>query len=110
MPHGNFGIAVFTRLEVQGMRIIWPDPELPSVQVQFQHDGRELNLIATHTLPPMTPTNAARWRKHLPALRELAEKQRGEVIVAGYLNATPLSRITSRPLRRKDKVKTPWRP
>ena len=89
LPHGNFGIAVFTRLEVRDMRIIWPDPELPSVQVQFQHDGRELNLIATHTLPPMTPTNAARWRKHLSALRELAEKQRGEVIVAGDLNATP---------------------
>ncbi len=110
----NFGVALFSRLPWQQAGIIsLGQAGLPSIEMRLSHQGRELVLIGTHTLPPM----GRRWaRLRNGQLADLAEHVRqisDPVLVVGDFNATPwstgLRRATAGTLGYRS-LAAPWRP
>lgn len=88
----NFGVAFFSRepwLEADVVQL--GDAGFPSVQVRMLHQDRELVVIGTHTMPPMSRL-MAQWRDNqLEAVAEHVRDINGPVLVVGDLNVTPWS-------------------
>lgn len=88
----NFGIALFSRIPWSSKEILWlGGAKLPSVQVTLNHEGRELALLGTHPIPPVSRTAAA-WRdEQLGLLATHVSRLGMPVLLVGDLNATPWS-------------------
>ena len=89
LPHGNFGIAVYARVEVTKSEVLWLERGRPSVRLDFELEGKPVTLIAIHPLPPVTSEHVPHWRSLLRKAAALAAEIPHEVIVTGDLNATP---------------------
>ncbi len=95
LDRGNFGIAAFCR--VPGAR--GEARELGSGGVStpatahlvFSWEGRTLEAIGVHTLPPVSSSGARSNRLQLRALAERVASSRRPVILAGDFNRTPWS-------------------
>ncbi len=91
----NFGIAMFSKHRWSKCEVISFSPEiqLPSLIAEFQlPDGTELQLIATHPLPPIRhSTWTARNRAFKGVAKEVQQRGSHRTIVAGDLNSTPWS-------------------
>lgn len=89
---GCFGLAIFSRRPL-GESLIrdFSGYELPSLQVGFEVDGREVTLIGTHPPPPVgsMPFRIRNW--HLAELARDARLREAPLIVVGDLNCTPWS-------------------
>lgn len=88
----NFGIALLSRHPILSHRVeTLDDSGVPTIVATIEFDGRALNVVGTHPLPPI---GHQRWRlrdQHLHALGELVSQLSGPVIVLGDLNATSWS-------------------
>ncbi|MCD8535851.1 MAG: endonuclease/exonuclease/phosphatase family protein, partial [Verrucomicrobia bacterium] len=88
----NFGIAFYTKLPVQSMKIeTIGEIQLASVCAVIEHGGAVWNIVGTHPLPP---GGGAYWHWRNEQLNELASYVRrldGHVVVLGDLNLTPRS-------------------
>lgn len=87
----NFGLALFSRLPLQNLRLLRPADGPPAVQAELVHEGRSLVFLGAHPPPPLGGRLAALRDAQLGALaRQVAELDR-PVLLAGDLNATPWS-------------------
>jgi endonuclease/exonuclease/phosphatase (EEP) superfamily protein YafD len=88
----NFGIALWSRLDLDDPRIVRFDASrVPSVVTGVRRDGAAFTLIATHPLPPAGAARAARRDEALAAVARCAAAQGGAVAVVGDLNCSPWS-------------------
>lgn len=89
---GQFGIAVFSRLEVKDAEYFFCGGiGLPSIRLTFAIDGVDWTFIATHLAPPPT-AERAEWRnRELAGLSEIIAALDGPAVLVGDLNITPYS-------------------
>ena len=90
----NFGIGLFSRHPLTSARI---EPfglvDIPTIFAQVHLDGRPLNLIATHPMPPGEALLARERNRHLQWLAGEVAGLSGPVLLAGDLNAAPWSPV-----------------
>ena len=102
-PRGdNFGIALFSRKEMEDARIekARDDSANPFVVARFGLEGTRLTLIGAHPFPPVT-ANCTRIRNELLAqVADVAAGQDGAVILAGDFNLTSWSAAFGKTVRR----------
>lgn len=88
----NFGIALYTRLDVDSLQDIeFADSEVPTIVARLRVDSQSLTLYGTHTLPPIGAEYSGLRNRHLLALAERALHETSPAVVAGDLNVTPWS-------------------
>ena len=89
-----FGIAVFTRKEPSRMELLALGVEaMPSIEVEYEVDGRAVTIAALHPPPPVGPRLSATRDRMLREISAWAAAQEGPVLVIGDLNATPWSAV-----------------
>ena len=97
--NGNFGIALYSRHELESAKLTYfNDEAIQSIVAIAKVDGRRFLIVATHTFPPMGTGAFSHRNKHLQLLakevRHLRELTPGvPVIVMGDLNLTPWSPV-----------------
>jgi endonuclease/exonuclease/phosphatase (EEP) superfamily protein YafD len=93
----NFGIALLSNTPWSTVSVETFSPaELPSLQAEFEHEGRSLTFLGTHPLPPGTSRMAADRNEQLREVAKFARRialdadgQPAEhVVLAGDLNLT----------------------
>ncbi|HVR35795.1 MAG TPA: endonuclease/exonuclease/phosphatase family protein [Methylomirabilota bacterium] len=88
----NFGIALFSRLPLEGTRVISPgDAGVPSIRTQVRVAGTEMLLLGTHPLPPGSAEYARLRNGQLKAVAELMRDAPRPAVLIGDLNTTPWS-------------------
>lgn len=92
-PRGdNFGLAVFSHIPWKKPPVVWyADAKVPTVEVELNHQGRDLMVVCTHPLPPAGRHYATLRDQQLRQLAERVSRQTLPVLVMGDLNATPWS-------------------
>ena len=93
----NFGLALFSRLPLQNLRIFRPADGPPAVQAELVHEERSFVFLGAHPPPPLGGRLAALRDAQLTALARQVAKLDRPVLLAGDLNATPWSQAL-RPL------------
>jgi endonuclease/exonuclease/phosphatase (EEP) superfamily protein YafD len=93
----NFGLALFSRLPLHGLRVFQPAQGPPVVQAKLLLQGRSLVFLGAHPPPPIGGRLSALRDAQLAALAEWTAGQDLPVLLAGDLNATPWSQAL-RPL------------
>jgi endonuclease/exonuclease/phosphatase (EEP) superfamily protein YafD len=87
-----FGIALYSRLPLEGARIVqYGSAGVPSIVASVKLGGETVTILATHPLPPRRP---GPWRLRNEQLEAIAAARAdfGErLIVAGDFNASPFS-------------------
>jgi endonuclease/exonuclease/phosphatase (EEP) superfamily protein YafD len=111
----NFGVALFSRTPWKREETLWLEDSLvPTIEIEWTHQGRELVLIGTHPLPPVGRDYATRRDTQLRALAGHVAALKQPVLVVGDLNATPWStgmRITTAKGRLAYRsLSPPWTP
>lgn len=87
-----FGIAVLTREEPRRVGLLeLGSPSMPSLEVELEVDGQPVTIAAVHPPPPVGARLGTTRDRMLRAISAWAAGQRGPVVVAGDLNATPWS-------------------
>ena len=88
----NFGIGLMSKLPLTEPRLMnFGGSHLPSVVTVIRHEGRDLQLIGTHPLPPIGYERASRRNAQLRDVAGFVKRSPLPTIVAGDLNATPWS-------------------
>jgi len=88
----NFGIALFSRRPIISHRVeSLDDSGVPTIIAAIDFDGRPLNLVGTHPLPPIGSQGSELRDQHLHALGALVSRLSRPVIVLGDLNTTSWS-------------------
>lgn len=87
-----FGLAVFSRFPVVESRVLWLGYGfVPTLRVTLDVDGRKINLVATHPVPPKDGMQSDVRNDQLRDLaREAAQRER-PLLLVGDLNITPWS-------------------
>ncbi len=89
---GAFGIAMFSRVPIARFeQFQFAGAGGPTIVARIDRGPRPLTIVATHTLPPISPSYAAQRNQHLSDLAEYCSRQENEVIVLGDLNITSWS-------------------
>lgn len=89
-----FGIAVFTRRAPIGSEVLDLGPSsTPSLEVQYEVDGRTVAIAAAHPPPPLSARMSHARDGMLRALSTWAAEQEGPALVMGDLNATRWSAV-----------------
>lgn len=86
----SFGIGIYSRepivireLDLSG---------LPALRAELQLGTRSLAVFNVHTLPPRTAEYVEVWNDMMQRIAALIRRERGPVLLAGDLNATPHAR------------------
>jgi endonuclease/exonuclease/phosphatase (EEP) superfamily protein YafD len=87
----DFGYAIFCKMPVKKTNVQYVGTPLPSILMRFEFDGKPLNLIAVHTVPPNDSNNSSLRDLQLDSFGELLADRTNQVILVGTLNATPWS-------------------
>ncbi len=88
----NFGIAFFTRLESEAIDIVeLGRSEIPTVVARLRINGRIVEVIGTHPLPPTSRENTTLRNDQLREIAQRANDAPDGAIVAGDLNITSWS-------------------
>jgi endonuclease/exonuclease/phosphatase (EEP) superfamily protein YafD len=91
-----FGNAIASRLPVRDLDVFW-SADLPQMRGVLRFDGRDVELVNVHLLPPRTLEYTRHYRKGADALLEIVRRFGGRTfIVAGDFNATPDSYFAAR--------------
>lgn len=86
----NFGIACYSRRPLLRQEVITVGPAgLPSIEVEVELDGRRVDVIATHPLPPVSGRRAAARDGQLLALGARFRAREHPALIVGDLNTTP---------------------
>lgn len=87
----NFGIALFSKYPLIGKNILFlGEAGVPSIWASVKVDGRVLDILATHPLPPVSPEYALLRNEQLDRVAE-SIKGRSPFLLLGDLNMTPWS-------------------
>jgi len=90
--HDSFGIAVFSRHPIlHQQQLILAQSQVPTLDITLDIEGRPIQVIATHPLPPMSFHYTATRNAHLQELATHVRTIDKPVIVLGDLNTTPWS-------------------
>lgn len=85
----NFGIGVFSRYPLSDTEVLEVGGEtVPSIRTVVEPDGRRIQLLATHPLPPVGAEYTASRNRHLAALPALLDESLPGLLM-GDLNTTP---------------------
>lgn len=85
-----FGLAVFSRHRVTAERELWLEPRwVPSLRVVLDVNGRAVDVIATHPVPPKSAAQTQARDEQLRSLAREARARTGSLLLVGDLNATP---------------------
>lgn len=88
----NFGISLFSKWPIKSARVEYLDAaQLPTLVTVLQVGERQLTVVGTHPLPPVSESNTALRNEHLQRLATLVAELEGPVIVIGDLNTTSWS-------------------
>jgi endonuclease/exonuclease/phosphatase (EEP) superfamily protein YafD len=88
----NFGVALFSRIPWTSEQTLWLGvSEVPTLEIEVTHQGRDLTLIGTHPLPPVGSDYSILRDGQLRMLAEHVSQSKRPVLVVGDLNATPWS-------------------
>lgn len=88
----NFGIALFSRTALTRASIVeLGHAGVPSITAMVRFDGRDILLLGTHPLPPVTSQYAELRNDQLREIAAFVRRQTSPVIVIGDLNTTPWS-------------------
>ncbi|MFT4834303.1 MAG: endonuclease/exonuclease/phosphatase (EEP) superfamily protein YafD [Flavobacteriaceae bacterium] len=88
----NFGIAVYSKVSFSELKELTVGPAgLPSIQGDFELDGKTVTLMATHPLPPVGPEYFKLRNGQLSELGKLASASPNEFILLGDLNTSSFS-------------------
>ncbi|MCP5521506.1 MAG: endonuclease/exonuclease/phosphatase family protein [Verrucomicrobiales bacterium] len=94
---GNFGIGLYSRLPLLSCESVVIGPAgVPSLQARFRVGEREVTLVATHPVPPITGANARDLEAQLLGVGERCRETAGPVVLVGDLNTTPWSPVFRR--------------
>jgi endonuclease/exonuclease/phosphatase (EEP) superfamily protein YafD len=97
----NFGIAAIARVPVASHRVLDLSPYgVPTIELTIPWEGRELLLLGTHTLPPMSGHYARARDAQLANIAAWSSMETRPHAVLGDLNVTPWSAHLSALLER----------
>ncbi|MCY2968178.1 MAG: endonuclease/exonuclease/phosphatase family protein [Planctomycetota bacterium] len=89
---GNFGIGMLSRFPLRDSRIEWLSDHNPAIFARIQlPDGREITVVGSHPVPPMSAKLANMRNSQLAHLAGHVKRVNGPIIVAGDLNTTSWS-------------------
>jgi endonuclease/exonuclease/phosphatase (EEP) superfamily protein YafD len=83
-----FGIGIFSRVPIDGSRVVYFEPKFASIVGELTWDGKPLFLVATHPTTPLTQGLAAENKAQLMAISAEIEQKKETAILIGDLNAT----------------------
>jgi endonuclease/exonuclease/phosphatase (EEP) superfamily protein YafD len=86
----NFGIGLFSKMPFKHSLLEYFE-KVPSVYAQLELGSTILNVVATHTLPPISQEWSFRRNQHLEKVANFVSKLVGECVVMGDLNVSPYS-------------------
>jgi endonuclease/exonuclease/phosphatase (EEP) superfamily protein YafD len=87
----NFGIALFSKYPLIGKNILYlGEAGVPSILASVKLDGRILEILATHPIPPISSEYASLRNEQLDRVAECI-KDRSPFLLLGDLNMTPWS-------------------
>lgn len=94
---GHFGIMALSRVPIS-QHEVRPMGELllPSITLVVPWQGRELELLATHTLPPVNARTTEIRDRHLEQVARWSRSSTRAFALFGDLNITPFSRAFDR--------------
>jgi endonuclease/exonuclease/phosphatase (EEP) superfamily protein YafD len=100
-PRGdNFGIVLLSKHPFVDSRVVSLSAlGIPSILAEFELQGKRFHLLATHTLPPVSPEYARFRNEHLEAIPQAVAGLDAPVLLLGDLNVTPWSHFFRRLLR-----------
>ena len=88
----NFGIGVLSRRPLIEPKIVeFSGTEIPTVVTKVDIDGKLIQLVATHPLPPIGAGNTDERNSQLRDVADFVKQSLLPTILAGDLNATPWS-------------------
>jgi endonuclease/exonuclease/phosphatase (EEP) superfamily protein YafD len=94
---GTFGIGLWSKHPVEHSEVFYLcEPLVPSIEADININGRQVRVIATHPIPPVSNRAFAARNLHLTMLAERVQMFRDlnpqtPVILVGDLNLTPWS-------------------
>jgi endonuclease/exonuclease/phosphatase (EEP) superfamily protein YafD len=88
---GNFGVALYSRMQLEGARIEYLSDRCPAVVAQVDVAGDRVTIFGVHPYPPMGRGATELRNRQLAKLTELVVSVSGETIVVGDLNTTSWS-------------------
>lgn len=88
----NFGIGLLSRVPLAGAEIAYLGSlGVPTVIAGIPLGARPVTLLATHTVPPVSPSAFRERNAHLAELARRVRGATGPAVVLGDLNVTPFS-------------------
>lgn len=88
----NFGMALFSKHPIDSHTLTKVEGSgVPCLHAVLTIDGRQLEVIGAHPIPPMGPARARSRNEYLQAVAERVEKARSPTLVLGDFNCTPWS-------------------
>ncbi len=88
----NFGIALFSKIELKNPRIeYFGDAKLPSAAAEFYAGDGEVSVITTHPLPPASRIGYEYRNNQLAAIVQNRNSFKSSMILLGDLNTTSWS-------------------
>ena len=93
LQEDNFGIWALSKVPISEHEIVyWGEAEKPTVSLRFPIDTTTVQLIATHPLPPTSPTYAYLRNNQLMAIAQRVSEEE-TLIVVGDFNTSSFSPI-----------------
>ncbi|CAM2065783.1 Endonuclease/exonuclease/phosphatase family protein [Sulfidibacter corallicola] len=85
----NFGIALFSRIPLESIRIIYPaDHDVPAVEARLASPAGPMTIFGVHPLPPIRNDYFHARNRQMAALGSLVAAEEGAALIAGDFNAT----------------------
>jgi len=92
----SFGCAIAARLPVRDIEVFWL-AELPEMRGVLTYEGRDVELLTLHLLPPRTGAYVPYYRQGVDGLLEIVRRLgTRSFVLAGDFNATPDSAFAAR--------------
>lgn len=88
---GHFGIAVWSKHEMQAIQTHFGYPGIPSIEAMIRTPSGLITLIATHPLPPLDQNQFELRNKQLTSIAQRLGEVGGRVMVLGDLNLSSFS-------------------
>ena len=93
----NFGIALYSKHALTACRTMYlGEAGLPTVVGEIEIAGKQLTIVGTHPLPPISRAYTALRNEQLEAVARYVASITGPKIVMGDLNTSPWSHCFSR--------------